>query len=126
MNCEQFDRSIHDYLAETLAEHERQAFEQHRASCSACRARAEQHESFCCRKFVEFLDHFLADEVPPVQREVFERHLRLCPPCGIYLESYRLTVTLARECRGGQAGPDLGEMPEELVRAILDALEREP
>jgi hypothetical protein len=75
-----------------------------------------------CRKFVEFLDHFLADEVPTEQREAFERHLSLCPPCCNYLESYRVTITLARKCRGGRAGPEIEAMPEELVRAILEAL----
>ena len=48
----------------------------------------------------------------------FDRHLAVCPDCTNYLESYRKTMGLSVA-----AMSELGkrEIPEDLVRAILEA-----
>jgi anti-sigma factor RsiW len=74
-----------------------------------------------CREIVAFLDRYLAGDLPPSEREVFERHTRGCPPCLEYLESYRTTVALATDAGEADGCP---AMPEELVRAILEARHR--
>jgi hypothetical protein len=52
----------------------------------------------------------------------FERHLAICPSCVAYLKTYERTVLLAKASADDPA-PD--EIPESLVKAILDA-QRKP
>ena len=76
-----------------------------------------------CREITEFLLAYLERELDEEAREHFEYHLKLCPPCGHYLDSYRDTVALVRDC----AQPLSAEQrrkhapPEGLIQAILSA-----
>ena len=74
-----------------------------------------------CRDFVGFLMEYLDGEVPPAQRETFDAHLRVCPACVAYLRSYRETVRLTRLLAAPADTPVPGDVPEELVQAILSA-----
>jgi anti-sigma factor RsiW len=78
-----------------------------------------------CREFVEFLDRYVEGELAADERETFERHIADCPPCGDYLDSYRMTIGLCREAFADPAGavPER-EIPEDLIRAILEAKKR--
>jgi len=78
-----------------------------------------------CREFVEFLGDYLAGELPPEQREAFNAHLALCPSCVAYMKTYQQTIRLGRAVFR-QSDDELSEqdMPEELVRAILDARQK--
>lgn len=72
-------------------------------------------------------DEFLADYVDGVLNgdvlAVFELHLSRCGNCRTYLEQYRLTIKAGQNaCAAARQG---GEMPEELVQAILAARRRE-
>ena len=49
-----------------------------------------------CRELADALGDYVADELPPERRAALERHLGACPPCVILLESYRITIRLAR------------------------------
>ena len=71
-----------------------------------------------CREFVEFLGGYLAGELPPGQRARFDAHLARCPACVSYMRTYREAVRLGQAALG--ADPP-AEVPEELVRAILEA-----
>lgn len=77
--------------------------------------------SLTCREFVEFLADYLAGELPPDERDTFNAHLALCPSCVAYMNTYQQAVRLGRTVlqQSGDAVP--AEIPEELVRAVLDA-----
>ena len=74
-----------------------------------------------CREFVDFLMTYIDGELDEEPRRVFERHMRLCPPCGVYLDTYRDTISLGKfACRDEDAAiPE--EVPDELIQAILAA-----
>ena len=73
-----------------------------------------------CREVLDFLSAYLEGELSPEVRAGFERHLQLCPPCVQYLESYRETLRLERDAYDLD-GPVPDEVPEDLVRAILES-----
>jgi anti-sigma factor (TIGR02949 family) len=77
-----------------------------------------------CHELIDFLREYLEGELAPEERGRFERHLALCPPCVRYLESYQETVRLGREACCGSEGGLPEDVPEELVRAVLDARAR--
>ncbi len=79
-----------------------------------------------CKELVDFIIDYLDGELPPGEREVFQSHLDECPPCRKYLDTYQTTIRLNREAFsiGDRACGDVPEVPEELIRAILDAKRR--
>ncbi len=84
------------------------------------------HSKLTCREFVEFLAVYLEGRLPEDQLARFHAHLAVCPPCVSYTRSYQDTVRLGR---GAFACPDEnvpGDVPEDLVRAIVAARDREP
>lgn len=78
-----------------------------------------------CRELIDFLREYLDGELSPEEQARFERHLGICPPCVRYLETYQETVRLGHEafCEPEGGVPD--DVPEELVRAVLDARSRQ-
>jgi hypothetical protein len=68
-----------------------------------------------CRELAELLFDFVAAQLPPGGCERLERHVDRCPSCAAYLESYRLTIRLARQLRPGPLPPRLAER----LRAVL-------
>lgn len=74
-----------------------------------------------CREVVEFLADYLSGELAPAQRAAFDSHLRECPDCVVYLESYRQAVTMGKSAGDLPADDLAGELPEELVQAVLAA-----
>lgn len=73
-----------------------------------------------CREVLDFLMAYVDGELSAETRAEFERHLSVCPPCVDYLDSYRRTVALERQaCHHCADDAAIGELPEELVRAIL-------
>jgi anti-sigma factor RsiW len=79
-----------------------------------------------CREFVEFLDEYLEGRLPPGQLARFNGHLAACTACVSYTRSYRDTVRLGRGVLSGMGETLPGDVPEELVRAILAARDSEP
>jgi len=74
-----------------------------------------------CREFVDFLMGYMDGELPSRQQGVFEQHMRMCPPCQVYLDAYAESVRLGRAVCSDPEGPVPEEVPEEFVRAILEA-----
>jgi anti-sigma factor RsiW len=75
-----------------------------------------------CKEFVEFLMEYLEGGLPVSERSTFEAHMVDCPGCETYLETYGETIRLGRECLCDPPdGPVPGDVPEELVTAILAA-----
>jgi anti-sigma factor RsiW len=66
---------------------------------------------------------YLTGERSASERAVFDEHIEECPDCKSYLAAYRETVRLSKAaCQDGDDVP--GDVPEDLVRAILAARTR--
>ncbi len=74
-----------------------------------------------CRELVEFLMQYMEEELPPSERTSFEDHVQSCPPCLLYLETYRVTIRAGRAAYCGESNRLPGDVPEDLIRAILNA-----
>ena len=75
-----------------------------------------------CRDVSDFLGEYFAEALEPHARGRFEEHLAACPDCQAYVRQYRMTQRLAKAAFDTDAR-DAG-VPEELVRAILEARPR--
>jgi len=78
-----------------------------------------------CKQLMDFLMAYLDGELPDDQRAVFEEHLAICTQCVDYLDTYKKTVELAA---GAWCDDDElpGDVPEDLVQAILAPRRRGP
>lgn len=74
-----------------------------------------------CREFADFMAEYLAGELPGPSRAAFDRHLALCPNCRTYLAGYKDTVTLGKAAFDDEEAAVPPSVPEQLVKAILDA-----
>jgi anti-sigma factor RsiW len=71
-----------------------------------------------CQQLIDFIARYRENELTTEQRAEFDRHLAVCPSCVAYLKSYEQTVLLAK-ASADEPVPE--EIPEPLVRAILEA-----
>ena len=78
-----------------------------------------------CRELADFIADYLTGDLQPEIRAAFAHHLSLCPNCRRYLASYEATVTLGRTAFDVDDAPIPADVPDELVRAILDARHRD-
>jgi anti-sigma factor RsiW len=74
-----------------------------------------------CEEIIEFLLGYLDGELAPHEQEQFEEHLAECPTCVAYLESYRATIRLTHLSQDEVVRSTLDSMPEDLLKAILNA-----
>ena len=74
-----------------------------------------------CRELTDFLGAYLEGELSPDVRMRFDEHLGACPECSAYVETYRRTMTLAKDAFRDADGAVPGEVPEDLVKAIVAA-----
>ncbi|MBI1852485.1 MAG: zf-HC2 domain-containing protein [Planctomycetes bacterium] len=74
-----------------------------------------------CRELVGFIAEYLDDALPATKHREFEAHLRACDRCVVYLDSYRRTIALGKAAFADLDAPVPPEVPDELVKAILDA-----
>ena len=74
-----------------------------------------------CRECSEFILRYLEGELAADEHSSFEVHMDRCPPCRRYLDQYKLTVKAGKTAcsEADDAGP--GDVPEELIRAILQS-----
>lgn len=79
------------------------------------------HGMITCKEFEEFVLDYLDDELPAVQRSVFEMHMRLCRECREYLAAYKRAQELGHAVLSTGDEPVPDDVPEDLIRAILDA-----
>ena len=73
-----------------------------------------------CEQFEDFMLAYIEDELPPSQLKVFNRHIQVCPDCRRYIADYRRTLEALKVSKVADDGT-LAEVPEDLIRAILDA-----
>jgi anti-sigma factor RsiW len=74
-----------------------------------------------CREFADFIMDYTSGEVSPDVRRDFETHLTRCPNCQKYLAGYRQTIALGRRAFDDDDGELPGDVPEDLVKAIMAA-----
>jgi anti-sigma factor RsiW len=74
-----------------------------------------------CREFTEFLTQYLSDELSAEQRASFDDHLSRCVNCRHYLSQYRETIAAGRAAFDDLNADVPTDIPEELVRAVLNA-----
>ena len=77
----------------------------------------------CCREVSEFLMEYFDKALPADVQDGFDGHVASCANCRVYLEQYRDTIVA-----GQLACEDEGcaDCPEDLVRAVMAALGKEP
>ncbi len=75
-----------------------------------------------CRELTDFLADYFGGELGPSERALFEGHLTECPDCVAYLRSYAETMRLAKDAYDDDRIP--ADVPDDLVRAILEARKR--
>lgn len=73
----------------------------------------------CSDLITTFLADYVEGTLPPGTRDDFEHHLDVCASCRAYLQTYRETIAMAAAA-GDPPRVDVQDVPEELVRAILD------
>jgi anti-sigma factor RsiW len=71
-----------------------------------------------CQRLLELLHDFVSGELAPEQLDSLQSHLKACPPCEIYVQTYRLIITMTRTL------PPT-EIPRETAQRLLQALKRE-
>ena len=74
-----------------------------------------------CEAFEDFILAYLDDELPPKQKFVFELHLKVCRECRDYLRAYRASMELAKSALGEPSTAMPDQVPNDLVKAVLDA-----
>lgn len=83
----------------------------------------KMHGMITCVEFESFILDYLEGELPEGQRKIFEFHMRICRECREYLAAYQRSIELGQKVF--TADDDLpADVPEDLVKAILDAKER--
>lgn len=117
MKCEDLRQRLWAYFEGKLPADERVALDDHAARCPACGPLLEKCAELTCRDFTEFLHDYIENRLAPERERVFERHLSVCADCEAYLDAYRKSIALARS----QRDVELGDVPDELLRAVLDA-----
>jgi anti-sigma factor RsiW len=73
-----------------------------------------------CRELIDFLDDYVGGALPAAQRSLFDDHLGRCAACVRYLRGYQGTLRAVALSYVADASA-VGEVPEELVGAILAA-----
>ena len=82
------------------------------------------HRMITCKEFEDFVLSYLDGELPSRQRSRFEWHLRICRECRDYLAAYQRAAELGRAVSPSPNEPVPEDVPEDLIKAILDARER--
>ncbi len=77
-----------------------------------------------CREFVDFLDDYLSGALSDEQRAAFNAHLAICPSCVAYMKTYQASVQMGKAVLKRSEDPVPGDVPEDLVRAILAARDK--
>ena len=77
-----------------------------------------------CRELIDFLMQYLDGELSEEQRREFDRHLAVCKPCVDYLANYRQAVALGRAALAPTEAPIPATVPEDLVKAVLAAIQK--
>lgn len=79
-----------------------------------------------CREVEVFLLDYVEGSLAPYKRFKFEMHLKVCPECRDYLAAYRKSIELGQKFFGAPDEPMPADIPEDLVKAIVDSRDTVP
>jgi anti-sigma factor RsiW len=82
------------------------------------------HNMITCEEFESFILDYLDDGLPAAQKITFELHLKICAECREYLAAYKNTIGLCKAVLRGPHVPVPDDVPEDLIKAILDARDK--
>lgn len=77
----------------------------------------------CCREVSEFLMEYFDNTLPEDVHAGFHGHVATCLNCRVFLEQYRETIIAGQMACKDEGAADC---PEDLVRAVMTALGKEP
>lgn len=77
-----------------------------------------------CMEFEDFISSYFEGSLPRAQLRIFELHLKICKECREYLRAYEETIAVGRTAFNDPDAALPGDVPEDLVKAILDARTR--
>ena len=69
---------------------------------------------------------YLSGELPPSSRASFAEHLTVCPNCVTYLANYEKAISLGQSAFNTHEGELPGDVPADLVKAILASRSSRP
>lgn len=69
-----------------------------------------------CHRCLELLIDYVTREMSEEDLAVLDAHFEHCPPCLVYLNSYKVTITVTRQL------PREAPIPPELEERLLAAL----
>ena len=72
-----------------------------------------------CRELAEFMADYLSGELEQETAVQFDRHLSRCGNCTAYLSNYRDAIRLGRQAFEDSEAELPGDVPEDLIKAIL-------
>ena len=76
-------------------------------------------EDLTCRELAGFAADYVDGTLASDERARFDAHVAECPDCATYLRTYAETIRLTKDAHADDPVP--ADVPEDLVRAILDA-----
>jgi anti-sigma factor RsiW len=79
-----------------------------------------------CHDVTDFLADYAAGALSVDVASAFERHLERCPNCQVFLQQYRDSIAASRAALADGVPASPAEVPEELVRAIVNSLTDTP
>jgi anti-sigma factor RsiW len=111
----------YDYFERRLPADAAAAIDAHVAGCASCGDLWTKARETTCREFAGFLDDYVEGRLSPERLRIFERHLSICDACVEYLKSYETTRRACKAAHAANKPPAPAEMPERLLKAILEA-----
>ena len=79
-------------------------------------------KNLTCRELAEFAADWVDGTLDATDRTRCEAHVAACPDCATYLRTYAETIRIAKDAHADE--PTSPDVPEDLVRAIMDARRR--
>ena len=81
------------------------------------------HRMITCKEFEDFIIGYLDGSLPGVQMKKFKWHLQICRECREYLAAYRRASEIGKAVLGPAHESVPKDVPEDLIRAVLDSRE---
>ncbi|MCC7291715.1 MAG: zf-HC2 domain-containing protein [Phycisphaerales bacterium] len=79
-----------------------------------------------CREFLDYIGAYLSGELSEAECRELRVHLDVCSQCVDYLDSYQQTIRLSKIACCADSDPVPGDVPEDLVKAVLAAMKQRP
>jgi predicted anti-sigma-YlaC factor YlaD len=114
-----------------LSVRDRLAYKTHVKRCPGCRdfmgleapgVGKTAPKRWTCRKIELFLDDYLQDELSVQDKFTYEAHMETCPSCREYVDQTSAIIEHVRGEIAPRIRASVGQMPEQLLESISDAM----